>query len=122
MTTLKWWAEAPRIYFLSIAWAGVILTLSALPGRDLPEVDIIHIDKLAHVIVYAILSLFLGFSFKELSWKKVVLGAFIFTVSYGMAMELMQDRFFEERFFDWYDALANSLGAIVGIVIFRKIV
>ena len=59
MTMLRWWVDPPRIHILSIAWAIVIFTLSAIPGKDLPQVGLLHIDKAAHVGVYAILAFFL---------------------------------------------------------------
>ena len=121
MLTVKWWVELPRIAFLTIAWAIVILVLSALPGRDLPKIDLFQADKIAHVIVYMVLLLLLMYWFKAAEVKFSVLKAFLIVSLYGMAMEFMQDNFFPERFFDWSDAVANSIGAAVGIVIFRYI-
>ena len=121
MLTVKWWVELPRIAYLTIAWAIVILVLSALPGRDLPKIDLFQADKIAHVLVYMILFVLLMFWLKAADVRSGLLKAFVIVSLYGMGMEFMQDNFFPERFFDWSDAVANSIGALVGIVIFRYI-
>jgi VanZ family protein len=42
-------------------------------------------------------------------------------LAYGIALEYVQMRYFEGRTAEWLDAVANSLGAIFGIIIFKII-
>ena len=121
MLTLSWWTKPPRISILTVGWAIVILILSALPGRDLPKIDLFQADKIAHVLVYLVLFILLMYWFSAVELKTAWVKAFVIVVLYGMAMEFMQDTFFPERFFDWADAVANAVGAGLGIVIFRYI-
>ncbi|NNC82095.1 MAG: VanZ family protein [Flavobacteriales bacterium] len=118
---LRWWTEPPRIAVLTLGWAAIILFLSALPGRDLPQVDLLHADKLAHLLVYLILQVLIALWLVHVCADTAILTSVVLATLYGIAMEAMQHLFFEERFFDWYDALANFLGALLGIVIFKLI-
>lgn len=37
------------------AWAGIILALTSIPGRQVPTVRFPHVDKLVHFTLYAVL-------------------------------------------------------------------
>lgn len=97
--------------FLAILWSIVIIVLCSLPGKDLPQVNILNFDKVAHfgvMFIWAILWL----------WDKpsrniwfVALGGGIF----GTAIEFYQDMLPWERSFDWFDALADFVGACCGV-------
>jgi VanZ family protein len=41
-------------------WAGVIVVLTSVPGRDVPDVGVPHIDKLVHFVLYAVLGVLLA--------------------------------------------------------------
>ena len=38
----------------------------------------------------------------------------------GIAIEFLQENFTHNRTFDWYDILANSIGAIVSFIYVKK--
>jgi len=111
-------------YFLkynwpSILWAAFILWLCLLPGRDLPSVSIVQIDKAAHFIFYVILAWLTASGWqkqqqfkwlKQSTWLKVL----VITFSYGFAVEWIQETFTTDRHFDIYDAVANGAGAVAG--------
>ncbi len=109
-----------RYNFLSIFWCVLILVLSFLPGKDLPEVGIFQFDKLVHIIFYLLL-----FAFTFVGWKKQsqfimlqnVSGLFMFVLcsGFGVLIECGQGLFTADRYFDIYDALANSIGALAGL-------
>lgn len=65
-----------------------------------------HLDKLAHFIIFTVLSALLwkGFKLKLIS-------AFLLLSSYGAAIELAQ-HYFTRRNGDWLDFLADILGVI----------
>jgi len=118
---LNCWRDRRTVGVLSILWALLILFLSSMPGKDLPRVDLIHIDKLAHLIVYLILFLLLAKWMSLSAIQSPLIKAFLLVSLYGISMEWMQGTFFPERYFDWYDAASNAVGAGLGIVIFRHI-
>ena len=52
-----WWTA-------SGAWACVIFYLSSLPESSLPRYEIPHLDKVVHMLEYAVLSLLLGLALR----------------------------------------------------------
>ena len=40
-----------------MSWAGFIVGLTSVPGSDVPDVAVPHIDKLVHFALYAVLGL-----------------------------------------------------------------
>ncbi len=89
------------------------------PSSNIPKVEIIGFDKLAHVIVFGILSfLMLKFWFRNESDRKSISYTFYFSVSYGILLEILQRSSFSQREFDIFDLCANIIGAIAGITVF----
>ena len=66
------------------------------------------------------LAILLAFSFKTLGIAGL-LAVVALVSAYGFLMEWMQGTFFEGRFFDVFDGIANTIGAILGIVIFERL-
>lgn len=109
-----------RYNFLSVGWLLLILVLSFLPGKDLPQVGFFQFDKLVHVLFYLIL-----FVFTYIGWKKqqqlpalqqasvvqIAIGCSVI----GLMIECGQHLFTADRYFDMFDALANSIGALAGL-------
>ena len=116
---LNLWLKRPRILFLAIGWTLFILVLSAIPGKDLPEVDIFQADKLVHALMYGILC-WLWLKVFRYGWMKSVILSLVLCSLFGMGMELMQETCFEDRYFDWMDVLANETGIVLVPVLFRN--
>lgn len=95
--------------------------LSITPGKELPEVNLWEIDKVVHVVVYAILGFLLSLAFfrqsgdatKRLnsSLKALFIGAL-----YGILIEVIQGNFIPDRYFDKFDILANIIGSLAGLL------
>lgn len=104
----------------SILWAAFILVLSLMPGRDLPSVSLWQADKLAHFAVYAILTwLMLRGAIKQLGSPlrlRVIVLMLLLSSGYGVLIEFIQETFTADRHLDWYDAIANATGALMGSV------
>ena len=43
-----------------LLWAGAILVATSIPGRDVPDVDLPHVDKVVHFLLYAVLGVLLS--------------------------------------------------------------
>lgn len=110
----------------AIAWAIVILILSAGSGVNLPEswMDFFSWDKLGHAIVYAVLTVLIlrahliNNQYKLLATNILVTSVVISSV-YGVLMEIMQWGFFPHRYFEVTDIIANIIGSILGIIAFK---
>lgn len=118
-----------RFFIAPLFWAGIILFLSSIPAKDLPELtfwDLIRSDKLGHIFMYGILafqlmrSLVRQYSSWQLRYYATVI-AFIISVMYGGLIEVYQHYLIADRFGDWIDFLANIIGTFLGVVAFRFI-
>ena len=114
----------------AVLWAGIITVLSVMPGHELPEINIWEPDKVAHVIVYAVLGLLSGLAFhrykngqsepgidrsqSENLRRKAGLRALFVGVAYGVGIEIVQGTLIPSRVFDLFDILANFLGGLAG--------
>lgn len=113
----------------SFLWTIIVGFLYLLPGEDLPVVsiwDVLSADKIAHVGVFALLVLFNATGLQR-QMRYVYLRdrarfvALIGSVSYGSILEFAQAELTTGRYLEAGDLLANTIGCILGIVIFRII-
>ncbi|MGF1563887.1 MAG: VanZ family protein [Flavobacteriales bacterium] len=113
----------------SFIWTIVVGFLYLLPGEDLPVVgiwDLLSADKIAHVGVFTLLSLFtatglkrqIRFAFLNDRAAFVAAGG---SALYGTALEFAQTALTTGRYFEMGDIIANVVGCVLGIVIFRLI-
>ena len=113
-----------KYLLLSIGWALLIALLSLLPSSNLPKTNVTHVDKIGHLVFYAILCIFIALYFiKEskngLFKARALLLAVILSVGYGMILEVLQREYASDRLFDWYDALANTIGGLIGVILLK---
>jgi hypothetical protein len=110
----------------ALLWGAAIMILCGIPGNDLPELTFLQWlrpDKVVHVIMFGILSILLlrGFSrqnrFERLHLQPKTF-AVIYAILYGILTEILQSAVFVNRMGDLRDALADALGACLGIWIF----
>jgi VanZ family protein len=107
----------------AVSWAILLLVLSLMPTSgildfSLPQIP--HIDKIAHLVMYAMMGLLLSLGFSTLfpeQKKRIVLYPAILASTYGLIMEILQFHT-SYRSFEWGDIAANTLGAILGAISF----
>ena len=106
----------------ALVWLIIIVVLSGYPGKNLPKAPFDEFDKLVHLAIYALLSFLsaLGFSKQPnsflLSNKLQIFFSISFSIIMGGLIEVLQEYVFINRYGDWYDFIANSLGAIIGVI------
>ena len=109
-------------------WAILILVLCGLPGSNFPKLSFLEWlrpDKIVHLILFGIQSylLIIGFirqdRFPGLRANAIRLGVLL-SIFYGALVEVLQTTVFIGRSGDIRDALANSIGAFIGLYFFRK--
>lgn len=94
-----------------------------LPSKDIPDVGFdffIPADKIVHFLMYFGLSLVASFNYiydknGNIIILKLIIFAICIPVLYGGLIEIIQDNYFQGRSGDWYDFLADTLGAIASI-------
>ncbi len=106
----------------TLVWLIIIVVLSGYPGKNLPQTPFDEFDKLVHLAIYALLSFLsvLGFSKQPNSFLLSNKLQFFFSISFsiiiGGLIEVLQEYVFINRYGDWFDFIANSLGAVLGAV------
>ena len=95
----------------SLAWAGVILLLTSVPGRAVPSVAIPYVDKLVHLAMYGILGALLARAGADSPAPARLSIALFGAVALFAAADEWHQRFIPDRSQDRYDWLADVVGA-----------
>ena len=92
-----------------------------MPADRLPdiELDLLAIDKLAHMGVYFILNVlwFWGCSKQAVLNSTTIFWGSIGSVSWGIVLEWVQYSFFSSRHFEVYDIIANIIGVLISLLV-----
>jgi len=106
------------VYFLpAIAIAFVILFLSIADGQDLPQVNLLNADKLAHLVCYFVFTSTLVWAFQKVDDTPRLGVSVAIAFFYGAAMEMAQGLFIVSRHFDLFDLIANGVGCLIAAII-----
>lgn len=108
-----------KSYYPASAWAIIILVLTLIPGKAIPEVNIIGIDKVVHFIIFGIqmfLTLLPQRHSGPISNRTMVLSV-VGCISFGIMIELLQ-HFVPGRSTSIYDVIANTIGVALGYLLF----
>lgn len=99
-------------------WLLLILIASFLPTSEIPEITFLWSpDKIVHFGMYAILVILMRLAFFEMKIYNII----GFCIILGILIEILQP-ILSDRFFDYYDILANSIGVIIGYILLKFIV
>ncbi|WP_183906659.1 VanZ family protein [Rufibacter immobilis] len=111
-------------YALALGWAVFILLGTLLPAQALPPApqwDFLTFDSLVHAVLFGGQLFLLLLSFKrdpavQLT-KGLVAGSFLAVVLYGVLVEVLQGAMGLGRAADPVDALSNTIGCLLGLVV-----
>lgn len=111
----------------AFVWAAFIFILCSIPGKDIPAADwmqMISLDKWVHAGVFAVLMIFVFHGYGQYDFARpryyVSVILLLLAVVYGGITELYQHFFLPDRYADVYDFIANSIGAIIGLLIYHR--
>ncbi len=112
-----------------ILWALLIFVVCGIPGEDIPKIsflETIHFDKFVHLALFFVLVLLTarGFNLQSTFLKLQQhprFAAFIISIIYGGFIEILQETFFEQRSGDILDFMADSIGATLGLLIYKPL-
>ena len=111
-------SEHKLFLWLAIIWTAIIAVLCLVNFNDLPSVQVSFSDKIGHFVFhYGLTTLwFLYYKFQRSNPKvKALLKAFLFSLFYGIAIEISQALFTDSRKADVFDVLANMTGSILAV-------
>lgn len=107
-------------YLPTILVCTLVLILSVINTGVLPKTDVPSADKIVHTIMYFGITLILMLNqtryLREKINSKQMWFAFLFSVSFGTLMEVIQ-HFLPWRSGSIYDFIANTIGVIIAIVV-----
>ncbi len=109
----KWALPLVVVYTLALTSAS-LLSLSGLPS-----IGIEFEDKIFHLLAYFIFTLLLYNYFNSIHLKHALSISVLIAVVYGIVIEILQYTLTTWRMFDVYDALANTLGAILASIMLK---
>lgn len=103
------------------AYLAIVAYLSLMPSRNIPDIPLFHgADKLVHICMYLGLSFLACWIYvadrHQLRFMYSLLAA---VFMYGVLMEILQRTMRNGRSFDFKDMVANLVGAIIGVLIYR---
>ena len=90
------------------------VSLTPLDDLDLPSFS--YADKIVHFFLYFFLTLLWLLAYPKW-WRKRIF-FIILVLLWGIAIELIQEYFVPTRSGDVFDAIANTAGALTGLLIF----
>jgi len=114
---LKW--KIFRYKAVALSWLILMSILFVLPGSAIPKenwFDRIHVDKLAHIGLFAVL-IFLWRSSFDWNINSYQLVLLFLALLYGLLIEFIQLYWVPNRSFDFYDVLSDMIGSIVGLLV-----
>jgi len=112
--------------YLGIGWALMILVLCGMPGDQFEHSSHTHADKVIHALLFAVLFFLLTVGFiKQRQFSglrtKTIPKVMIFSMLYGLVIELLQGVLFISRSVELYDIIFNAIGCILGYGLFLAI-
>ena len=109
------------VLFLALAllWTIGITVACLVDMSDVPAANVENIDKLAHLSFYAVFAIlwFLYLENRIESTPKLFLIVFMLAVIFGVFIEFCQSTFTANRQADVNDAIANTIGATIGLLL-----
>lgn len=108
-----------------LTWTFLLHVALLLPNNSLDEKKLIlfpHIDKLVHFGLYFVLVagwvVFFNLKsdltqYQKKNWNIILV---LTAIAHGIIIEFLQGSDIIHRDFDWYDAVADSLGAAAGLI------
>ncbi|WP_396167874.1 VanZ family protein [Flavobacterium sp.] len=108
--------------FLAAAlfWTGVILFFCLENAKDIPQINIPYIDKVVHAIFHFVFTTLWFLYFKKKLSSSIIVQpltwSFVFSLLFGISIELMQQYITLTRSADVIDVLANTVGASLVVI------
>lgn len=108
----------------------MILILTGLPGSCFPKVQTFGerfgLDKIVHIIMFTIFVFARIWGYRgqyaernKSCRRRMELVSLIIGIAYSGLTELLQGTVFKERYCSLYDFIADVLGCVIGIYVFR---
>ena len=102
---------------LTLIVSILILIAVLIPGSQIPDVNVIGVDKVVHICMFTAWAVALRFDFPNLKiWLVFALG-----MVFSVVTEVVQI-FAEGRTFDLYDMIFDAIGLSIGLAISKPVI
>ena len=110
------------VLLAAMGYTIAIAVLSLISNDNVPHFGTKYEDKIFHCIAYAIITLLWYYACLKYKSKHPVTIAFVFSITYGIILEVLQGQFTVGRDSSLMDIVANSIGVtIVALILtFKK--
>jgi VanZ family protein len=119
-----------RYNLFTIMWAVMILLTTLLPSTSMPSGlslwELLSFDSFAHAFLFCVLTflMIIGLT-KQFTYPKLrhyaIRSSLVICTGFGIAIELLQHFLIHGRQGDLLDVLANTIGCLLGIIVFKWI-
>lgn len=103
--------------WFALFWTFLILLACTWPGKDIPAAPIVGFDKLVHSGLFIVWTILWTLVYPKKAALIVLLG-----MAYGLGLEFYQQLLPFDRTFDWWDAVADAVGVIIGFGVYAIII
>lgn len=108
-------------YPLTMCLIVIIWTVCMIPVPETPLSHVSFIDKWTHFVMYGVLTATIWIEYAlthpRPSWPRLITGGIVLPMVMGGLVELAQAYLTTCRSGDWFDALCNSLGVLLGAAV-----
>lgn len=106
--------------FAALIYSGVLIYVSLMKLTNIPDTGVSFADKIFHFLAYFVLTClwFAAFVYHfNIKKTKAIIYASLFSIGFGIIIEVLQDTLTAYRALDVYDVLANTSGVLLAVVI-----
>lgn len=106
---------------LLVGYILLITFLSLISLTNMPVIGVDFEDKIYHAFAYLVFVVLCFNYLTRINVKNAIPKAIIFSISYGIIIEVLQKALNTNRTFDLWDILANVVGVLLGCIIIMSI-
>jgi VanZ family protein len=109
-------------HYFAFIWTILLIVLSVISkgtASKLALIDFFGIDKVAHLIFYCVLAWLWVKAFTESHLRHNALISFIICATLGTTLEFVQKYCTDGRSFEYDDMVANLIGTILGLSLYK---
>lgn len=107
------------VFWIALFWTAIVLFLSLVQSDKIPVVNIENLDKVVHAFFHFVFTslwiLFFKTQIKDPDSYKPYVLSFLFSVLFGVVVEMLQGHYTTTRKEDALDVVANIVGATIGL-------
>lgn len=107
-------------FWIALFWSFLVSYLCLTPSSDIPIVSFPHLDKIVHSFFHFVFTvlwyLFFEKQVKKSNQQKLLLVSIVFSLFFGIAIEILQSKITLTRSGDVFDIMANFVGSILAFV------